>query len=36
MSEIYLVKWTDKKTFFDFYAEPVAFKIKLLINVTLF
>ena len=36
MTDICLVNWTDKKTVFDFYAKPIAFKIKLLINVTLF
>ena len=28
-----LINWTEKKTFFDFYVESIAFKIKILINV---
>ena len=31
-----LGNWTDKETFFDFYLESIAFRIKKLINITLF
>ena len=30
-----LVNWTEKKKF-DLYVEPIAFKIKILIKITLF
>ena len=39
MSEIYLLnvcKMDWEKNLFDFYVEPVVFRIKILINITLF
>ena len=39
MSEIYLLnacKMDWEENLFDFYVEPVAFRIKILINITLF
>ena len=29
-----LANWTEKKIFFDFNAESIAFRIKILIDVT--
>ena len=31
-----LGNWSEKETFFDFYVESIAFRIKILINITLF
>ena len=31
-----LGNWTEKETFFDFCVESIAFRIKILINITLF
>ena len=30
-----LVKWSEKKNFYDFYVESIAFRIKVLINFNL-